>query len=93
MLTCVNSINHEVKEWNEKNVRLTTCNQNTKSMIQGSSVPQTVDDMEVVFTYDVTFKVHSCEILTLIQMDIQPIYLLNGSTGLGFISNGPNTKV
>ncbi|XP_076921465.1 transmembrane 9 superfamily member 7-like [Bidens hawaiensis] len=51
------SINHEVKEWNEKNVRLTTCNQNTKSMIQGSSVPQTVDrDMEVVFTYDVTFK-------------------------------------
>ncbi|KAL8217359.1 hypothetical protein R6Q57_020732, partial [Mikania cordata] len=52
-----NSINHEYKEWDEKNPQLTTCNQNTKNIVQGSTVPQEVDtDKEVVFTYDVTFK-------------------------------------
>ncbi|KAI8529650.1 hypothetical protein RHMOL_Rhmol12G0241200 [Rhododendron molle] len=52
-----NSINHEYKEWDEKNPQLTTCNQNTKNMIQSSIVPQEVDaDKEVVFTYDVSFK-------------------------------------
>ncbi|XP_076902405.1 transmembrane 9 superfamily member 7-like [Bidens hawaiensis] len=50
------SINHEYKDWGETNP-LSTCNENTKSMIQGSSVPQTVDrNLDVVFTYDVTFK-------------------------------------
>ncbi|KAL2534083.1 Transmembrane 9 superfamily member 7 [Abeliophyllum distichum] len=52
-----NSINHEYKEWDDKNPQLTTCNQNTKNIIQGSTVPQEVDtDKEVVFTYDVTYK-------------------------------------
>nr|XP_043623473.1 transmembrane 9 superfamily member 7-like [Erigeron canadensis] len=52
-----NSINHEYKDWDEKNPQLTTCNQNTKNIVQGSTVPQEVDtDKEVVFTYDVTFK-------------------------------------
>ncbi|GAA0142800.1 transporter [Lithospermum erythrorhizon] len=50
------SINHEYKEWDEKNPQLTTCNEKTKSFLQGSSVPQEVDKaMEIVFTYDVTF--------------------------------------
>ncbi|OMO70796.1 hypothetical protein CCACVL1_18656 [Corchorus capsularis] len=52
-----NSINHEYKEWDEKNPQVTTCNKDTKNLIQGSTVPQEVDvDKEVVFTYDVTFK-------------------------------------
>ncbi|KAL8265086.1 hypothetical protein R6Q59_023216 [Mikania micrantha] len=51
------SINHEYKEWDEKNPQLTTCNQNSKNIFLGSSEPQMVDkDNEVVFTYDVTFK-------------------------------------
>lgn len=54
----VNSINHEYKEWDEKNPQVTTCNKDTKNLIQGSTVPQEVDaGKEVVFTYDVTFKV------------------------------------
>ncbi|MBA0869452.1 hypothetical protein Goshw_028203 [Gossypium schwendimanii] len=53
----VNSINHEYKEWDEKNPQVTTCNKDTKNLIQGSTVPQEVDaGKEVVFTYDVTFK-------------------------------------
>ncbi|GFZ08102.1 transmembrane nine 7 [Actinidia rufa] len=52
-----NSINHEYKEWDEKNPQVTTCNQNTKNIIQGSAVPQEVDkDKDIVFTYDVSFK-------------------------------------
>ena len=52
------SINHEYKEWDEKNPQVSTCNQNTKNLVQGSTVPQDVDtNKEVVFTYDVTFKV------------------------------------
>ncbi|KAL7162619.1 hypothetical protein ACSBR2_042995 [Camellia fascicularis] len=52
-----NSLNHEYKEWDDKNPQLTTCNQNTKNIIQGSTVPQEVDtNKEVVFTYDVSFK-------------------------------------
>lgn len=60
------SINHEYKEWDEKNPQVTTCNQNTKNLVQGSTVPQEVDtDKEVVFTYDVTFKVCYLRILLL----------------------------
>lgn len=59
-----NSINHEYKDWDEKNPQLTTCNQNTKNIVQGSTVPQEVDtDKEVVFTFDVTFKVLFSETL------------------------------
>ncbi|KAL0429896.1 UNVERIFIED_CONTAM: Transmembrane 9 superfamily member 7 [Sesamum radiatum] len=51
------SINHEYKDWDEKNPKVATCNQNTKNIIQGGAVPQEVDtDKEVIFTYDVTFK-------------------------------------
>lgn len=54
----VNSINHEYKEWNDKNPQVTTCNKDTKNLMQGSTVPQEVDtDKDVVFTYDVSFKV------------------------------------
>lgn len=57
----VNSIHHQYKEWDEKNPQLVTCNKNTKNIIQGSTVPQEVDtDKEVVFTYDVSFKVFFC---------------------------------
>lgn len=60
----MNSINHEYKEWDEKNPQLATCNQNTKNIIQGSTVPQEVEtDKEVVFTYDVSFKVFFYETL------------------------------
>ncbi|KAL5757517.1 hypothetical protein ACOSP7_020128 [Xanthoceras sorbifolium] len=52
-----NSINHEYKEWNEKDPQLTTCNKDTKNLAQGGAIPQEVDkNKEVVFTYDVTFK-------------------------------------
>ncbi|XP_062087679.1 transmembrane 9 superfamily member 7 [Humulus lupulus] len=51
-----NSINHEYKEWNEKNPQLVTCNKDTKNLLPGSTVPQEVDaDKEVIFTYDVSF--------------------------------------
>ncbi|PHT45899.1 Transmembrane 9 superfamily member 9 [Capsicum baccatum] len=52
-----NSINHEYKEWNDKNPQVSTCNENTKKLIQGSAASQEVDtDQEVVFTYDVSFE-------------------------------------
>ncbi|KAL6496959.1 Transmembrane 9 superfamily member 7 [Orobanche gracilis] len=51
------SINHEFKDWDDKNPNVPTCNQNTKNLDQGSTVPQEVDkDKDIVFTYDVTFK-------------------------------------
>ncbi|KAL3632920.1 Transmembrane 9 superfamily member 7 [Castilleja foliolosa] len=51
------SINHEYKVWDDKNPNVPTCNQNTKNLVQSSTVPQEVDkDKEIVFTYDVTFK-------------------------------------
>ncbi|KAL0319384.1 UNVERIFIED_CONTAM: Transmembrane 9 superfamily member 7 [Sesamum angustifolium] len=51
------SINHEYKAWDEKNQNVPTCNQNTKNLVQGSTVPQEVDEgKEVIFSYDVTFK-------------------------------------
>jgi len=53
------SILHEYKEWDEKNPQLTTCNKDTKNLIQGNTVPQEVEQgKEIVFTYDVSFKVH-----------------------------------
>ncbi|KDP40784.1 hypothetical protein JCGZ_24783 [Jatropha curcas] len=52
-----NSINHEYKEWDYNNPQVTTCNKDTKKLIQGSTVPQEVDSGKaIVFTYDVTFK-------------------------------------
>ncbi|KAG5141516.1 hypothetical protein JHK82_017211 [Glycine max] len=52
-----NSINHEYKEWNDKNPQVTTCNKDTKNLMQGSTVPQEVDtNKDIVFTYDVSFK-------------------------------------
>ncbi|WJZ94371.1 hypothetical protein VitviT2T_013240 [Vitis vinifera] len=52
-----NSINHEYKEWDEKNPQLATCNANTKNLIQSTTVPQEVDaDKDIVFTYDVSFE-------------------------------------
>ena len=63
----INSINHEYKEWDEKNPQITTCNKDTKNLIQGSTVPQEVDvGKEVVFTYDVTFKVFCLPFLFLV---------------------------
>lgn len=54
------SINHEYKVWDDKNPQVTTCNENTKKLVPGSTVPQEVDaDKEVVFTYDVSFMVFS----------------------------------
>ncbi|KAG5137094.1 hypothetical protein JHK82_021825 [Glycine max] len=51
-----NSINHEYKEWNDKNPQVTTCNKDTKNLMQGSTVPQEVDtSKDIVFTYDVSF--------------------------------------
>ncbi|EFH61245.1 hypothetical protein ARALYDRAFT_478776 [Arabidopsis lyrata subsp. lyrata] len=50
-----NSILHEYKEWDEKNPQLTTCNKDTKNLIQGNTVPQEVEQgKEIVFTYDVS---------------------------------------
>ncbi|CAA0821134.1 Transmembrane 9 superfamily member 7 [Striga hermonthica] len=51
------SIKHEYKEWDDKNPNVPTCNQNTKNLVQGNTVPQEVDkDKDIVFTYDVTYK-------------------------------------
>lgn len=50
------SVNHEYKEWDEKNMKLLTCTPGTK-LLPGSHSPQEVDtDKEIVFTYDVTFE-------------------------------------
>ncbi|KAJ0263992.1 Transmembrane 9 superfamily member 7 [Hirschfeldia incana] len=52
-----NSILHEYKEWDENNPQLTTCNKDTKNLIQSNTVPQEVEQgKEIVFTYDVSFK-------------------------------------
>ncbi|KAI3512543.1 hypothetical protein L1887_19859 [Cichorium endivia] len=51
------SIKHEYKGWGEMNRQLTMCNQNTEKIIQGNTKPQEVaTGQEVMFTYDVTFK-------------------------------------
>lgn len=66
--TNVNSINHEYKEWNDKNPQVTTCNKDTKNLMQGSTVPQEVDTgKDIVFTYDVSFKVLLIESLAFIN--------------------------
>lgn len=58
-LYLLDSILHEYKEWDEKNPQLTTCNKDTKNLIQGNTVPQEVEQgKEIVFTYDVSFKVY-----------------------------------
>ncbi|KAF5819722.1 putative nonaspanin (TM9SF) [Helianthus annuus] len=49
-----NSIKHEFTEWGSQ---ITTCNNDTKNIIRGSTIPQIVDThTDVVYTYDVTFK-------------------------------------
>uniref|UniRef100_A0A7N0V032 Transmembrane 9 superfamily member n=1 Tax=Kalanchoe fedtschenkoi TaxID=63787 RepID=A0A7N0V032_KALFE len=51
------SIHHQHERWDEKFPNLTTCNANTKNLVQASTVPQEVEaGKEVIFTYDVTFK-------------------------------------
>lgn len=58
ILIPLSSINHEYKEWDDKNPQVTTCNKDTKKLIQGSTVPQEVDSgKRIVFSYDVSFKV------------------------------------
>ncbi|XP_035838757.1 transmembrane 9 superfamily member 7 [Helianthus annuus] len=48
------SIKHEFTEWGSQ---ITTCNNDTKNIIRGSTIPQIVDThTDVVYTYDVTFK-------------------------------------
>ena len=75
--TCLSSINHEYKEWDEKNPQVTTCNQNTKNIIQGSTVPQEVDkDKDIVFTYDVSFKVLGAEACRLMLPNFSMCYLM-----------------
>lgn len=52
------SVLHEYKDWDENNRQLTTCNKDTKNLIQSNTVPQEVEEgKEIVFTYDVAFKV------------------------------------
>ncbi|KAF2302699.1 hypothetical protein GH714_001231 [Hevea brasiliensis] len=47
------SINHEYKNWDENNTRLTTCN----SQIQDNAVTEQIAiGEEIVFTYDVSFE-------------------------------------
>lgn len=54
----LDSVLHEYKEWDEKDPQLTTCNKDTKNLIQSNTVPQEVEEgKEIVFTYDVAFKV------------------------------------
>ncbi|KAJ3694086.1 hypothetical protein LUZ60_009566 [Juncus effusus] len=50
------SVKHEYVEWDEKNPKLKTCNENSK-ISSVSNTPQEVDaDQFIVFTYDVTFQ-------------------------------------
>ncbi|KMZ59735.1 Transmembrane 9 superfamily protein member [Zostera marina] len=46
------SVKHEYKIWDDKNPKLLTCNLETKTQIP----QEVVEDEEVIFTYDVTFK-------------------------------------
>ncbi|KAF5745490.1 putative Endosomal P24A protein precursor [Tripterygium wilfordii] len=51
------SINHEYKEWDEKNPQVTTCNKETITSKKDAISAQEVDTgKDIVFTYDVTFK-------------------------------------
>lgn len=71
----VNSINHEYKEWNDKNPQVTTCNKDTKNLMQGSTVPQEVDtNKDIVFTYDVSFKVLLIKILATHKFSPHSLY-------------------
>ncbi|KAH6801511.1 transmembrane nine 7 [Perilla frutescens var. hirtella] len=50
------SIKHDF-EW-DGNMKASTCNQNTKNIVQGDAALQEVDaGKEITFSYDVTFKV------------------------------------
>ncbi|KAL3008019.1 hypothetical protein AAZX31_07G009100 [Glycine max] len=70
-----NSINHEYKEWNDKNPQVTTCNKDTKNLMQGSTVPQEVDtNKDIVFTYDVSFKVLLIKILATHKFSPHSLY-------------------
>ncbi|XP_047334711.1 transmembrane 9 superfamily member 7-like [Impatiens glandulifera] len=53
-----NSIHHDPSNWDdEKNPQLVTCNTNTKTNIQPSTVPQEIEEgNEIIFTYDVLFE-------------------------------------
>ena len=69
LVNTVNSINHEYKEWDDKNPQLATCNKDTKNLVQGNVVPQEVEtDKEVVFTFDVSFKVLAHQILAYVSL-------------------------
>lgn len=71
----VYSINHEYKEWNDKNPQVTTCNKDTKNLMQGSTVPQEVDtNKDIVFTYDVSFKVLLIKIMATHHLLPHPLY-------------------
>lgn len=52
------SIKHEYAEWNGQKTHLTTCDPQAKHYVVNSDVPQEVEGKkEIVFTYDVEFKV------------------------------------
>lgn len=60
----LNSIRHEYKDWDDKNPQLATCNKDTKISMQGNTVPQEVGtDKDIVFSYDVSFKVFTYQAL------------------------------
>lgn len=53
------SVKHEYDgEWKDENTRLTTCDPHAKRLVTNSETPQEVEDKkDVIFTYDVEFKV------------------------------------
>ena len=53
----LNSINHEYKEWDDKNPQLVTCNKDTKNLPPRGTPQEVEADKEIIFTYDVSFKV------------------------------------
>ncbi|KAF3970390.1 hypothetical protein ACB098_01G098800 [Castanea mollissima] len=52
------SVKHEFEgKWDEKNIRLTTCDPHTKRMVANSNTPQEVEaKQDIIFTYDVEFQ-------------------------------------
>jgi len=53
-----NSVKHEYEQpWDNEKPHLTSCDPNTKRTVSNSETPQeVVEDKEIIFTYDVTFK-------------------------------------
>jgi transmembrane 9 superfamily protein 2/4 len=56
----IDSVKHGYERWEKLDTKLTTCNPNKKVFVTIEMPPQEIDEsLEVVFTYDIQFKVQN----------------------------------